>query len=248
MSLSSGGQTVPEVDGPQSHDVNQEADKCSATPPTTPPPQRPYYFDFKGDLRLEMPERQPYIVCSRALSRVSPVFDKMLYGRFAESKAEANGEWLVQLPEDDPTAMPLLLNIIHGRFSDVVHPRTEQELFEITVLTDKYDLTHLLRPWGQSWLMKHCNGARRTHHSRIWIAWEFGNTTIFQAECDYLLKTCSEDPSSAALLDGQGRRLDSYVMLQAVDVIGRTDGDLQMMGPKQHLLIDVHRYALGPEA
>lgn len=131
-------------------ETTPEADGGPRKVTSTVTGNHPYYFDPRGDLILEVgPNNASYLVCSRSISRASPVFDKMLFGGFAESKPEADGEWRIQLPEDDPAAMRLLLNIIHGRFADVIAPATEKLLFDVTVLTDKYSLTHILRPWAQ---------------------------------------------------------------------------------------------------
>lgn len=73
-------------------------------------------FDPNGDLRLVIGEQKAEsVVCSRSLARASPIFNKMLYGAFSESKP-VEGDWHVELPEDDPYALCFLLNIIHGPF------------------------------------------------------------------------------------------------------------------------------------
>jgi hypothetical protein len=72
----------------------------------------------------------------------------MLYGGYGESKPQGNEQWVVQLPEDNPRAMRLLLNIIHGRFNNMISPQTENCFFEVAIMTDKYALTHLLGPWA----------------------------------------------------------------------------------------------------
>jgi hypothetical protein len=76
-------------------------------------------FDPHGDLRLVVgEEKAESLVCSRSLARASPIFNKMLFGFFYESKP-AKGDRRVELPEDDPYALCFLLNIIHGRFDRV---------------------------------------------------------------------------------------------------------------------------------
>ncbi|KAH7020787.1 uncharacterized protein B0I36DRAFT_333194 [Microdochium trichocladiopsis] len=59
-------------------------------------------------------------VCSRALARKSPVFEKMLYGDFAESQRpepnEQEKEWVLTLPESPPLAMKQLFKIMHCSF------------------------------------------------------------------------------------------------------------------------------------
>lgn len=92
-------------------------------------------------------------VCSRAVSRAARAFDTMLFGGFSEAKVPDSG-WAVHLPEDDPTAMGMLLQLMHGRFDTFDSSSFDgidglSSLYEITSLTDKYDLTHLLRPWAE---------------------------------------------------------------------------------------------------
>ncbi|KAI1863191.1 uncharacterized protein JN550_009717 [Neoarthrinium moseri] len=103
-------------------------------------------------------ERRTIFVCeSRSLSRASPVWKRMLGGPWKESRPAndpAPGEWTVDLPEDDPEAMGIMLNVIHSRFESL--PFLDEFLslsliYKITVLTDKYALTRLLRPWAKSW-------------------------------------------------------------------------------------------------
>ncbi|KAB5545489.1 hypothetical protein GE09DRAFT_1060951 [Coniochaeta sp. 2T2.1] len=102
------------------------------------------YFDRDGDLRLEVgPEEATYVVCSRTLSRASPVFKAMLYGSFAEAKpADPKKTWIVKLPEDDPPALATLLNIMYGAFGKVPNNPTELELYGITLLTEVRPTTH----------------------------------------------------------------------------------------------------------
>ena len=151
-------------------------------------------FDPDGELRLEIgPFDFPVLaclVCPRTVSRASKVFKKMLYGNFAESKPK-EGEWVVKLPEDDPDAMAFVLNILHGHFDKIPETLTQDKLYRVTVVTNKYDLTASLRPWASMWLQ---NLEDRTVinmlscSQRIWIAWELGDTNLFKFECDFLLR------------------------------------------------------------
>jgi hypothetical protein len=80
------------------------------------------HLDSNGDLRLRVTTKdshtQDFVVCSRALMRLSPVFKALLSGGFEESRP-TEGEWIIPLPDDDPGALLTLLNIIHGRFGKV---------------------------------------------------------------------------------------------------------------------------------
>ncbi|RYP37003.1 hypothetical protein DL767_003158 [Monosporascus sp. MG133] len=168
----------------------------TALTPTCPEKDSPpeiIAIDADGDLHLTVGQHQhrravTYVVCSKALSRSSPVFKRLLYGGFAESKKpEAGGQWTVCLPEDEPAPMKIILNIAHGRFDQVpIKWDTVKDLYLLTVLTDKYDLTHLLRPWAQGWM----RAIRTTYDEEkegkwsyppseiapqcLWIAWELG--------------------------------------------------------------------------
>ncbi|KAI0600989.1 hypothetical protein F4775DRAFT_542316 [Biscogniauxia sp. FL1348] len=183
-------------------------------PKVVPPQPIKVVVDPDGDLTLRVGQNKPkarygsmaeeaitFVVCSRTVARASPVWKKLLYGGFAESKrpsTSSSSEWLVELPEDNPKAMSTMLHIIHSRFENV--PRITDsfvldDLYQLTVLTDKYDLTAVLRPWATSWM-------RSLHQTRnswskslfptsadlrrhLWIAWELG-------DLDHLRKTAKE--------------------------------------------------------
>ncbi|RYP41214.1 hypothetical protein DL768_010529 [Monosporascus sp. mg162] len=98
--------------------------------------------------KYRSPRAVTYVVFSKTLSRSSPVFKRLLYGGFAESKKlEAGGQWTVCLPEGEPAPMETILNVDHGRFDQVpIKWDTVKDFYLLTVLTNKYGLTHLLRP------------------------------------------------------------------------------------------------------
>lgn len=71
-------------------------------------------FDQRGDLKLRVgPPNETtsnsFLVCSRTLARVSPVFDRILYGSSAEAKpADAEG-WVVDLPRPDQSKWNIIV-------------------------------------------------------------------------------------------------------------------------------------------
>lgn len=115
-------------------------------------------IDRDGDLTLVVgPEHRRFLVCSRSLSRASPVFKRMLYGnsQWQESRPKDPSQlpWVVKLPEENHDSTKTLLEIIHSRFVHV--PSTcgkIEDLYEILVVADKYGMTKLLRPWVQGWV------------------------------------------------------------------------------------------------
>ncbi|KAI1320579.1 hypothetical protein F5Y16DRAFT_389728 [Xylariaceae sp. FL0255] len=136
-----------------------------------------------------------FLVCSKALSRASPVWKTLLYGKFVESKpSDPLAKWTVELPADDTMAMFTILNIVHGRF-ECLYPSSPDfgvkrvvDLFNLAVLTDKYDLSRLLRPWISTWMQLPRDSFTKppTPFSRVdnghllWIAWEMGDEGLFE--------------------------------------------------------------------
>lgn len=73
----------------------------------------------------------------------------MLFGGFKE--ADQGPDWTVDLPEDDSWSLEILLNAVHANFSKVPEHVNISGLYKITVLTNKYDMMHCLRPWASVW-------------------------------------------------------------------------------------------------
>ncbi|KAI1488957.1 hypothetical protein F5X96DRAFT_44209 [Biscogniauxia mediterranea] len=168
-------------------------------------------IDEDGDLTLQVGECQcsrigekmqeghekelsygAFTVCSKVISRASPVMKKMLYGGFSESKNSGNHPWTIRLPEDNPKALEVILNIIHLRFDQVSSSVTTFDaIYDITVLTDKYDLTRVIRPWVGEWRNiamgdKLLLTIERYFEKRLWIAWELGDLKDFCAIIQFM--------------------------------------------------------------
>ncbi|KAI1141087.1 hypothetical protein F5Y05DRAFT_410939 [Hypoxylon sp. FL0543] len=144
--------------------------------------------DPDGDLFLKVGEGEAevtYVVCSKTLARSCRFFKTLLYGEFAESKnqLQEGAEWTVSLPDDGPEAMYTILCILHTKFNYVPEHTNPVDLYGITVLTDKYDLTHILRPWAKVWakdMLRYVSIFRKHVTMRIWIAWELGDEPLFK--------------------------------------------------------------------
>lgn len=107
-------------------------------------------IDADGDLKLVVgQERVTFLIDARSLRRQSPVFKAMLFGNFKE--AIQGPEWTVDLPEDDPAAFMPILHIIHANF-DKLAPTVElDDLYDMIVITNKYDMTQSLADRGRQW-------------------------------------------------------------------------------------------------
>ncbi|KAM7194809.1 hypothetical protein V8F33_007007 [Rhypophila sp. PSN 637] len=79
-------------------------------------------LDDDGDLTLVVgADKTNFVVCSRTVSRASPVFRQMLNGPFIEARppADSDDPWIVTLPEDKSEIMTIILCIMHGQFAKV---------------------------------------------------------------------------------------------------------------------------------
>ncbi|KAL2874413.1 hypothetical protein SGCOL_010393 [Colletotrichum sp. CLE4] len=159
------------------------------------------YLDDNGDLRLSVggdveDHPQDFVVCSRALGRSSPVLKAMLFGRFLESRPlEGAGEWSVDLPEDSPEAMEIVLNIVHGHFNLVPEKLPLMRLYNVLTITEKYDMTVIVRPWARSWMQGVKHQTDNAH--LLCVAWELGDTEVFE--------TMYKKITYESMIDLQGR-------------------------------------------
>lgn len=175
-----------------------------------------------------------YVVDSRAVSRASSVWRAMLNGAFAESNRPApdsNKKWTVELPDDDPEPMLIILNIIHNHFDKV--PRGSEmgidPLYDLSVLTDKYDLTHLLHPWAEQWTapVRDSLAGRDIHRMQprslleryLWVAWELGDLQLFNDV--YISLVFNTRISGGHLMTNLRTRLFSNGILEPPTVSGK---------------------------
>ncbi|KAL0942959.1 nuclear pore protein-like protein [Colletotrichum truncatum] len=157
-------------------------------------------LDCRGDVvfvvgsATENTPARRFRVCSRTMARVSPVFDRMLHGNFAESKPTATdpvtkaatSDWVVELRDDKPDAFDLFASIAHSKFRRVPRTLSVGKLYDLTVLTHYYDATPVLTPWLQSWV----SGIGETPDAGVdgvlmpqllWISWELGHKQLFES-------------------------------------------------------------------
>ena len=151
------------------------------------------------DERHEHTQAITYIVCSKSLSRASRVWKRLLYGSFAESEKPEDGtQWTVHLPEDDPESMRVILSITHSCFDQII-PGIERlyldEMYALTVLTDKYDLTRVLRPWARGWTRRIWYSLHRRSEwvtaskgfvQCLWVTWELGDQAGFELSLELI--------------------------------------------------------------
>ncbi|OHF02516.1 hypothetical protein CORC01_02211 [Colletotrichum orchidophilum] len=177
----------------------------------------PIAIDEDGDLEIAVgsgDDTQSFIVCAKTLARHSPVFKRMLFGGFKESKPTRNEtvDWVVELPDDNPKPFKILLDIIHGWFEQVPELPTLNELTALLVLTDKYDVTSLTRPWAVRWM----KGVQfETQHLNLLpVAWELGKEDVFDAMVTKIANESARSPDGSERLQYGGLYLDEVTALE----------------------------------
>ncbi|KAI1495170.1 hypothetical protein F5X96DRAFT_675998 [Biscogniauxia mediterranea] len=178
------------------------------------------WIDPNGDLHLKVGTDETariFVVCSKDMVRSSAFWWRLLYGGFAESKRpnpeDEESDWIVELPDDNPESMEILLSIVHDQYEPYLtsdSPISVSDLYELCVLTDKYGMTHVLRPWAKGWakamsppvmwdIWHEFNYKTDEYRRRLWIAWELGDTVSFVTMAKRLLVFCSPTPDPQIL-------------------------------------------------
>ncbi|KAK1963448.1 hypothetical protein LY78DRAFT_705150 [Colletotrichum sublineola] len=189
-----------------------------------------FYFDARGDLTINVGDKNKdktrvyeFVVCSRSLARWSSVLCAMLFSGFAESRPRNRAPWIIEMPEDSVSPMFLVLSIVHGHFQHIPEKLDQHDLYQLLVVTEKYDMARILKPWASSWFQPYTLSHTPLSEGKainLWIAWELGHTETFQAYAEELvLKSRIND--EGMLLDSDGIALDTYLFLEPPGIIDR---------------------------
>lgn len=149
------------------------------------------WLHAKGTDSLGTDTSTRFLICSRTVARSSVVFDKMLFGGFAESfggkNQNAGSKWEVELPDDAASAMRTLLLIMHNRTQDLARTASGSEtfvkkLYDLMALADKYDCTTLFRPYASSWAqaLLYPNPNEQSLLRLGWIFYQLGHKAKYE--------------------------------------------------------------------
>ena len=136
-------------------------------------------------------------VSSRHLSLASPVFKAMLTGGFEEGRVQSTQVQEIQLPDDDPEALVILLHVIHGLMWKVPRQLDLQTLLEISILVDKYQLQQVVAIVSELWIDHLWESSAKTRTKTfvqwICISWVFGTPLQFEESTKVAIReiTCS---------------------------------------------------------
>ncbi|TID25811.1 hypothetical protein E2P81_ATG03600 [Venturia nashicola] len=101
-----------------------------------------------GDLTLIVGEqKQRYVVCRRTISGVCKPWNTM-FTKFSEACAAE-----VELPDDNPEAILILLRVAHLRFDQLPAGKLSvDEVNNLATVCDKYDAVGVIRPFLTTWV------------------------------------------------------------------------------------------------
>jgi hypothetical protein len=164
-------------------------------------------LDPRGDLTLIAGENKvAFRVCSRSLARSSRNWEIMLYGPFAEGKAQQiRDQWEVVLPEDNPVGLRLVLRAIHLGPSATPPVLDEPTLFDALVICDKYVMVEFLKPFWRGWI-KSLPSLHEWPHPiststtrQLWIAYTLGDRGLYWSGLKRCLSMLVYHPDSSRI-------------------------------------------------
>lgn len=140
----------------------------------------------------------------------------------------ANTSYL-QVPSDSPRAIEILLHVIHHNTRQI--PRAGDtkvdDLFHVAVAVDFYHLGGCLGLWAKSWCSAVAPVVQATSTNvdvltRLsWIAWVFGDQSLFQSVLDRLVMEVGID-EYGELIDAGGRELRDLDLIETMDLLGES--------------------------
>lgn len=172
--------------------------KVSADNANAPPqPPQDVQIHSSGSIYLCTTTKRFQVYCP-TIRLASPVFHRMLDPtspflegykiKLALSSKQSSCE--VNLEEDDPDALEIILNIVHHRGEFVPKWLDPERMFEVATLCDKYDMGSALRGWACLWTDKITMEDVKGKDAIRWlaVAWAFKNDVLVEDVTEYLIK------------------------------------------------------------
>lgn len=151
---------------------------------------RPIGFnDLGGDAILVIPgsgtDSDPdtkFIVLSTVLRMASPVFKVLLTSTdFKEGLGVQQGLLPeIRLEEDDPSAMTILLSILHFRNPLAYFQLSPRQIAKVAAHCDKYDCIEAMKPWSSVWLPEKNNIAAKNVGPLLSAAFNFRSSSALK--------------------------------------------------------------------
>ncbi|KAF8426733.1 hypothetical protein EV426DRAFT_592600 [Tirmania nivea] len=166
-------------------------------------------FDPDGDVILVIPSeaQKRFQVNSHSLCLASSVFRVMLgaNARFSEGNALRNRDASsppieITLGDDNPNALALLLRIVHHQYDWVPRTLDDNQLYQVAIVCDKYDMRGVLGLWLDQWIPEDTkSGGKITGDQWLFIAYAFGKQALFTELSKDLILTSTVDAGGSLL-------------------------------------------------
>lgn len=139
-----------------------------------------------------------FLVSSPHLKLASNMFKAMLQPHFAEGKAlQDSGKVTIPLFDDDPDAMEVVMNIVHGQSKKMTQEITPKLLAQIAVVVDKYQLQDnadfFTRVWVEKLWQELPSETGSDLGSYLCISWIFKAENLFEKITVSAMKTATGD-------------------------------------------------------
>jgi hypothetical protein len=180
-----------------------------------------------GDLILEVSSdagTARFKVSSQVLCIASPVFRAMLgpsssFKEACELRASAisSEPYVLQLGEDDPQALVVVLNALHLQGSKVPISISFQNLVDLAIICDKYDCAPGVTLWADVWTEVWKKYALEPGFERwLFISWTFGIDEIFMSLSKKLIMEGEFEWSNPRSLLLKGHPIDDMLIPEPV--------------------------------
>ncbi|KAK2782701.1 hypothetical protein FQN53_009625 [Emmonsiellopsis sp. PD_33] len=143
-----------------------------------------------ADAQADDPPEVRMLVSSCHLILASTYFKSMLHGNFSEgikfhsSSANSPSYHQIITTEWDPSAMLILMNIVHGRTRNVPRSVDLQMLTKIAVLVDYYDCAEVVEVFSDMWVEKLRDSVPKAYCRELamwmWVAFAFRKGDVFR--------------------------------------------------------------------
>ncbi|KAF8245678.1 hypothetical protein K440DRAFT_645689 [Wilcoxina mikolae CBS 423.85] len=123
--------------------------------------------------------------------------------------------------EHDPTALAVVLYVLHGRAEHIPESVTIENLFEIAIICDYYDCAASMRPWDEIWMSPLRSLASMSGYENwLFISWVFGDQDIFgQMTARFSKSGVMVGGEFGIMVDGDLKRLDYHIPQGVIDAM-----------------------------
>ncbi|SMR61114.1 unnamed protein product [Zymoseptoria tritici ST99CH_1E4] len=206
---------------------NDDYAMCDSDGDSLPTPSE-VIIDESGDAEViakTAGATRSFVVYSRAFALVCEPWKSMVKYRatmgtpVSASATASTSRMEFTLEDDDWSALELVLRIAHLQFDRISSAISLADLLQLSILTDKYQATGIVRPWVSGWIQTSWDkstAAQKVQH--IWIAWEYGLITDFEKLVSTLVLEAQTNEYGTALFH-EGKALEDRVPPGLVDSI-----------------------------